>query len=124
MKALGWTLVGVLVLLVLAVLYSEYQSRAHRRAVEAQIRNLAVSVERLATSMERFMHEQQPPLPAPIIVVHGDPSIGTPIEKTWKSGTDTIIVKTYKQAAAETGPMQYERSVEAEAAAIRQYPPN
>ena len=125
MKALGWTCVAAIVFLAFALLFNEHQSRAHRRSVELEIRNLALSVERLAVNLERVLRTQGT-LVEPIIIVHGDPEIGEPMTAEWKSGTDTIIVKVYKATSNETDSAQARRFLDAvaEAAAPGQHPPN
>lgn len=124
MKALGWTCIATLLLLIAAVLHSEYQARQHRNLVQAEIHSLTVSVERLATGLERMLRAQGDLLVDPIIIVSGDPSIGEPIVTEWKSGNNTIIVKVYKETEDETGAIQLRRAVAAQLAAAETYPPN
>lgn len=127
MKRFGYLLALIIAALlatnVVLLVLDRNAEREHRRAVEAEMHRLATSVDRLATNMERILHAQDL-LMDPIVIVHGDEEIGDPIETTWRSGDDVILVKVYKATVEETGATQLRRSAQAVADAGVQYPPN
>lgn len=60
-----------------------------------------------------------------IPITSGDPSLGPPFyTATWESGADTIEVKVYPIAGAETSAERRERILETMSAALDQYPPS
>lgn len=62
-------------------------------------------------------------LMADIEIVKGDPAIGRPIQTTWISNGQTVVLKVYRATSGETQEVWAARAAEELAAALEAHPP-